>query len=132
MNTIAVGVEIWSAEARPLILHAASLAAEIRAAWMAIVVSDAAHELSRLTADEQQRVRQNTDLIMSLGGTPCFCEGDDVAAVLVAAATLHGARILVLGKPRHRGFIGRLFGREVTGPVMDLSSDLSVVFVGGR
>jgi K+-sensing histidine kinase KdpD len=130
MKRIALGVELWSGEAHPLILAAAQFAAEVHTPWMAIAVSDAARTLSRLTADQQMRVRQNSELVTSLGGTPFICESADIASTLLAAAMVHGADLLILGRPHHRGMISRLFAHEVSESVMSRAVNLPLLFIG--
>ena len=129
MKRIAVGVELWSAEARPMVVAAARLAAKFDTRWMVIAVSDAAHSLPRLTAEDQQRARQNAELVTSLGGTPFFCDGEDVAYTLLSAALVHGADLLVLGKP-HRGIIGRLFARSVADSLLTAAPNIPLMFIG--
>jgi K+-sensing histidine kinase KdpD len=125
---IAVGVELWSESARPLIRTAASYARRFAASWLAIVVSDSMHALSVLTTEQQERVRENTDLITLLGGVPFFCEGDDVAQTLVAAATLNSVDLLILGKPRDRSVISRIFDHEISTTVLHRAAGLWVMF----
>jgi hypothetical protein len=59
MKCIALGVELWSADVRPMLLATSRFAKEIGARWMAISVSDATHALPRLAAGERQRMQQN-------------------------------------------------------------------------
>jgi K+-sensing histidine kinase KdpD len=125
---IAVGVELWSESARSLIRTAAAFAQQFAAPWLAIVVSDSIHTLSHLTAEQQERIRENTDLIMSLGGVPFFCEGDNVAQTLLAAASLNGVDLLILGKPRDRGVLSRIFDHEVSTTVLHRAADVSLMF----
>lgn len=96
-SRIAVGVELWSDRARPLIRSAAAFAGQFATPWLAIAVSDSTHALSLLTPEERQRVRENTELVMSLGGASFFCEGDDVAQTLLTAAATNGVKLLILG-----------------------------------
>jgi K+-sensing histidine kinase KdpD len=126
---LAVGIELWSAGARALIRTAATTAAELHRPWVAIVVSDSAHAASRLTTDQQERVLENTELIQSLGGSPVFCEGDDVGATLVAAAKALGADTLMIAKPRPRGALARLVSREVSDALVHHPAQLRLVFV---
>ena len=125
---IAVGVELWSESARSLIRTVAAFAQQFAAPWLAIVVSDSIHTLSVLTTEQQERIRENTDLIMSLGGVPFFCEGDDVAKTLLSAATLNSADLLILGKPRDRGVLSRLFDHEISTTVLHRAADVWVMF----
>ena len=125
---IAVGVELWSDGARSLIRTAAAFAGQFAAPWLAIIVSDSTHTLSLLTAEQQERIRENTDLVLSLGGVPFFCEGDDVAQTLIAAATANGVELLILGKPRDRGVISRMFHQEISTAVLHREADLWLMF----
>jgi K+-sensing histidine kinase KdpD len=125
---IAVGVELWSDSARSLIRTAAAFAGQFAAPWLAIIVSDSIHTLSLLTAEQQERIRENTDLVLSLGGVPFFCEGDDVAQTLIAAATANGVELLILGKPRDRGVISRMFHQEISTAVLHRAADLWLMF----
>ena len=125
---IAVGVELWSDSARSLIRTAAAFATQFATPWLAIIVSDSTHTLSLLTAEQQERIRENTDLVLSLGGVPFFCEGDDVAQTLVAAATSNGVELLILGKPRDRSMISRMFHQEISTAVLHRTADLWLMF----
>jgi K+-sensing histidine kinase KdpD len=127
-SRIAVGVELWSDSARSLIRTVAAFAGQFAAPWLAIVVSDSIHTLSLLTAEQQERIRENTDLVLSLGGVPFFCEGDDVAQTLIAAATANGVELLILGKPRDRGVISRMFHQEISTAVLHRAADLWLMF----
>ena len=125
---IAVGIELWSENARSLIRTAAEFAKQFATPWLAIVVSDSTHTFSLLTAEQQERIRENTDLVLSLGGVPFFCEGDNVAQTLIAAATANGVELLILGKPRDRGVISRMFHQEISTAVLHRPADLWLMF----
>ncbi len=129
MIPLAVGIELWSDGARALIRTAAATAAELHRPWVAIVVSDPAHAAARLSADEQERVRENTELIQSLGGWPAFCEGENVGKTLVAAARKFGADTLLIAKPRPRGALARLVSPDVSDILVHHPSPLRLVFV---
>lgn len=112
MTRVAVAVPMWAGDARPLIRAGAAFAGKLNAPWVAITVHDRAHELSRLSEEEAERVRENTQLVSSLGGTPFFCEGDDLPETLLAAAAVARADILMLGKPLRRSRLQQLFRRQ--------------------
>lgn len=125
MSRIGVAVELWSQNARPLIRTAATFAKSINASWTAIAVTDASHKLSSL---QKQHVSDNVNLIAWLGGTPFFCEGDDVASTLLAAAKLAGVEMLIMGKPRRRGFWSRLFGDRTATAVLHDAGNMLLMF----
>lgn len=127
-SRIAVGAELWSERAGPLIRSAAALAAQFATPWLAIAVSDSTHALPLLTPEERQCVRDNTELVMSLGGAAFFCEGDDVAQTLLMAAATNGVKLLILGQPRERGIFSRIFGHEISTKVLHRATNVWVMF----
>ena len=128
MSRVGVAVELWSESARPLIRTAAAFAQSTNASRTAIAVTDRLHGLSRLTNDQRQIVSENTNLITWLGGTPFFCDGDDVAETLLAAARLADIDILILGKPRHRGILPRIFGDHISTSVLHGAANMLLMF----
>jgi K+-sensing histidine kinase KdpD len=128
MSRVGVAVELWSESARPLIRTAAAFAKSTNASWTAIAVTDPLHGLSRLTNDQRQLVSENTNLITWLGGTPFFCDGDDIAETLLAAAKLAGVDILILGKPRDRGILPRIFGDHISTSVLRGAANMLLMF----
>ena len=128
MSRVGVAVELWSESARALIRTASTFAKSTNASWTAIAVTDASHELSRLTNEQRQLVSENTNLITWLGGTPFFCDGDDIAQTLLAAAKLAGVDILILGKPRDRGILSRIFGDHISTSVLHSAANMLLMF----
>lgn len=92
MSRVGVAVELWTETAPRAIHDAAGFAESLAMPWTVIVVAD----LTRLNAQQRLRVAENTALISSLGGTPFFCEGRDVANAILAAARLAGVDVLLL------------------------------------
>lgn len=128
MSRMGLAVELWSESARPLIRTAAALARSMNSSWAAIVVYGPAHRLSDLSEEQRQLIADNTNLITWLGGTPFFCEGEDVAHTLLSAVKLTGVDMLILGRPQGRGFSSRLFGDHVSTRLLHCGGNISLIF----
>jgi nucleotide-binding universal stress UspA family protein len=65
---------------------------------------------------------------VSLGGISFFCEGEDIPTTLLAAAAANGVDLLIVGKPRARGPISRLLGRQISTSLLRRAGALSLMF----
>ena len=94
--------------ARPLILRGSRLAGRMNTRWYALYVRKRREHPENVSAAEHRRLTENVQLAMSLGATVVTREAENVVDTIIEFVREEAINILVVGRPRRRGWIRRL------------------------
>ncbi|MBF0561026.1 MAG: sensor histidine kinase KdpD [Alphaproteobacteria bacterium] len=109
-----------------LVRTAKRVAERRQAPWVAVYV-ETYHHLS-LPEAEKDRIAQTMRLAEQLGGETATLQGEDVVAEVLAYATEHNCTMLVVGRPRRKGW-RRLYKTTVTDEIIARSRAFDVMLV---
>jgi K+-sensing histidine kinase KdpD len=76
--------------------------------WYAVYVRRRRAHTENLSAEQHRKLSENVQLAISLGATVITRESEDVAGALLEFVQSEGITILVVGRTRRRGMVGRL------------------------
>ena len=99
------------------------------AAWVAVTV-ETSRSLS-LTEAEKDRIAQAMRLAAQLGGETEILQGEDVVATILTSARERNATLIVVGRPRRRGFLGWL-EPSVSDLLITKAGEINILVVGGE
>ena len=102
---VLVGV-LASPYAEELVRSAFRIAGEMNAEWIALYVETAKH--AQLSDEEREWLKNAQALAEKLGARVVWIKGDDIAEEIARYAQSHNVTKIVLGKPRHFGFLPSL------------------------
>ena len=121
---VAVGPSPFSEQ---LIRWTRRMAYNLEAAWIGVYVETP----QQLSADAQERLARNLDLVRNLGGEIITASGENLVDVLLRVAHQHNVTQIVIGKPRETTW-QRLFSRNsLIDTLIRASGDIDIYVVTG-
>jgi two-component system, OmpR family, sensor histidine kinase KdpD len=105
---IAIALPFDPVMARALILRGSRLAGRMNTRWLALYVRRRRDHAGNMTAAEHRQLTENVQLAMSLGASVVFRESEDVVGTILQFVAEERVTLLVVGRPRRHGILGRV------------------------
>ncbi len=105
---VAVALPLDPVVAKALILRGSKLAGRMNTRWYALYVRRKRDTPENMSATQHRALVENINLAMALGATVVYRESEDVAGAILSFIRGEGVKVLVIGRPRRRGLLGRL------------------------